>query len=849
MSRRKRTRRGRPGDAGPRQQSFSFPGGSVTLSGRNIVMRSEVTPEDHARRVAELEASIPEIEAARDALRSKLDEVLAVVAPLDCLALSSALYLMKDPDTYSEADDDRSPAHLEFLALCVLPLMEAPSNGAGPSTDSEGASEPAAAGEEAVAGPEGAVTDASYRYWRAAALTKATNESVGLVRELFSQSTDLTWRRFIVKANEPGADVGFEEFRREAQLQSMNIRGAAYHEHLSMVLHGVLGAFEGECRDLLGFTAADAWSCAIAVSSLMSRRVHSRTSAMFSDYEAAEKRVRQLRRKKRLPEHLARLTPTQQKDWLRHRMQCEHFADPLAMLTITPAELSEETCAALAEAEAEAGPDAEVEGDFARFVQVGEDAASAWLKALTCTPAEYEARFHRHPCGGHPLTRRPVLEVPGGFLVPSPTTVAEALRPLMEGGLRAGSTDVWGRYDRHRAAWVEKAATERLAAALPGSVSWTGAKWSSPEDDSDLDGLVGCDDFAARLQCKAGRISPPARRGAPSMAEDIQAVINDAAHQHARLAKALADHSATTIGFTPDQAAVLHRPLTVEVVVCLDDVTVWSTETHKLRRLVSLPDTPHLPWVLSLTDLFAVTDVLQGPELVHYLMRRLRLEGEGKVSAHDELDWLGNYINDGLYFDDHFEGDRTPDNLRLMSFTGQFDTWYFSRAGMTSHKVQRPQQPMPAELRKLIDRLGRDRPRHWLTAGLILLNGDNEVRHNVVELMAHTKKRAAAVGWCTGTQVYADYTLAISVNLRHTGPALAAAMRDYWETNIREHGRPNAVSIGLGADGRIVVDVLETDPSLSIGHVLMTRRPPTHDPTATHRAAAGDPTEQADGTA
>lgn len=811
-------------------------------------MRSEVTPEDHARRVAELEASIPEIEAARDDLRTKLDEVLAVVAPLDCLALSSALYLMKDPDTYSEADDDRSPAHLEFLALCVLPLMAAPSNDAGASTASEGVPEHAVTVEESVAAQDGAATDASYRYWQAAALTKAATESIGLVRELFSQSTDLTWRRFIVKANEPGADVGFEEFRREAQLQSMNIRGAAYHEHLSMVLHGVFGAFEEECRDLLGFTAAEAWSCAIAVSSLMSRRVHSRLTAMFSDYEAAEKRVAQLRRKKRLPEHLAGLTPTQQKDWLRHRMQCEHFADPLAMLTITPAELSDET-RALAEEETEAGPDAEVEGDFARFVEVDEGAASAWLKALTCPPAEYEARFHRHPGGGHPLTRKPVLEVPGGFLVPSPTTVAEALRPLMEDGLRAGSTVVWGRYDRHRAAWVEKAATERLAAALPGSVSWTGAKWSSPEDESDLDGLVGCDDFAARLQCKAGRISPPARRGAPSMAEDIQAVINDAAHQHARLAKALRDHNATTIGFTPEQAAALNRPLTVEVVVCLDDVTVWSTETHKLRRLVSLPDTPQLPWVLSLTDLFAVTDVLQGPELVHYLMRRLRLEGEGKVSAHDELDWLGNYINDGLYFDDHFEGDGTPDNLRLMSFTGQFDTWYFSRAGMTSHPVPRPQQPMPTELRQLIDRLGRDRPRHWLTAGLILLNGDNEVRQNVVELMAHTTERAAAVGWSTGTQVYADYSLAISVNLRHTGPALMTAMRDYWEANIREHGRPNAVSIGLGADGRIVVDVLEMDPSLSIGHVLMTRRSPAHDPTATDDAAAGDPAEQAEGTA
>jgi len=45
----------------------------------------------------------------------------------------------------------------------------------------------------------------------------------------------------------------------------------------------------------------------------------------------------------------------------------------------------------------------------------------------------------------------------------------------------------------------------------------------------------------------------------------------------------------------------------------------------------------------------AVTDVLQGAELVHYITRRLRLENEGRVPAHDELDWLGSYINDGLY--------------------------------------------------------------------------------------------------------------------------------------------------------------------------------------------------------
>ena len=59
-----------------------------------------------------------------------------------------------------------------------------------------------------------------------------------------------------------------------------------------------------------------------------------------------------------------------------------------------------------------------------------------------------------------------------------------------------------------------------------------------------------------------------------------------------------------------------------------------------------------MPWVLSLTDLMAVTDLLQGAELVHYLLRRQRIERDGRIEAHDELDWVGHYLKEGLYFDD-----------------------------------------------------------------------------------------------------------------------------------------------------------------------------------------------------
>lgn len=75
---------------------------------------------------------------------------------------------------------------------------------------------------------------------------------------------------------------------------------------------------------------------------------------------------------------------------------------------------------------------------------------------------------------------------------------------------------------------------------------------------------------------------------------------------------------------------------------------MWATETHKLRHLVALPDNPLTPWVLSLADLMAVTDLLQGIALIHYVTRRIRLESKAKIEAHDELDWVGHYLTDGL---------------------------------------------------------------------------------------------------------------------------------------------------------------------------------------------------------
>ncbi|WP_322920653.1 hypothetical protein [Nocardioides renjunii] len=828
-------------------ETLEFEGGSAIRVGRHIFMESHTDPEDFGRRLEALRVGVTELEAARESTRDRLDSVLADADPLEILAHASAVYLYKDPDTYRETDDTNFPTHIEFLALTALgaqanpPAVKVsddveetagrngtPSSATTTTAYTGGDADASTSENDAAAAVQESESETHHGgepHWLSAAYETyaTTNRAIGAVRELFEQSTDLLYMRSILKVNEPGVDVGFEDFRRETLLQSLNIRGAAYAEHIAAVLDGCLGPFDADCKTILGFTADEAWSLSEAVNVVIVERVEGRLATMFTNYASHEKTLKRLRLKRLLPKWMAALTPTQQKNWLKKRLQMEALKDALPLMTVTAADLSAQTHRG---ADHDESLDARVFPGHRRTVRVDEASADAWLQAFTCPSDAYNEMFHRQPAGGHPITQRPVLEVPNGYLVPVPTALWEALRPVMEDALREAGGRVWARYERHRAIWVERTATERIAGALPGAKSWVGVEWASDDDSSDLDGLVGVDDFGARIQAKAGRISPPARRGAPSMAEDVKTVINDAAHQHARLADALEAHTSAELGFNADQAAALEAPLSVEIVVCLDDVTVWATQTHKLRRLVALPDTPQVPWVLSLTDLMAVTDLLEGAQLVHYITRRLRLEAEQRVETHDELDWVGNYLAHGLFFDDIFERPDAPDVLRLTSFTGPIDTWYFSRAGVLRKPFPKPEQPMPDEIRQLLLALARDRPDHWLTASLLILNGDNEVRERLVDAMSHTTIRAREVGWSACTFVFADYSVTLMVDQLNSGRPLRRRMRQHWEEKVKQHGRPNAVAVGLGADGTLVVEFIENDPALTVGHVLLARGNP-----------------------
>lgn len=740
-----------------------FEGGALARNGRFISLQTAWDDATHERLIESYLSERGNLESSRSKLLDRLEQVLLDAGPADCFAFASIDYLFVDPETYEESSEERSVAQLEFLALRCLPLLK-----------------------EAARKPR-------------SQLPELAAEAMDLVEQAFAHTVDLINRESLSESRRAGSNTGAADYRRQAQVKALLVRGAAYLEHTRSIFDGCLVPFDATFMSHLGFSASDAWELATAFQMVVSERAMTAREEAAIRYEDSYKEVQRLRKKKQLPTQVARLTPTAQRRLALRGAFNERFEDPLRIVGVSPDEL-------------------------AKTAGLDESRARAWLLAMHCPPGEYNHAYHSVPVGEHPIVRMPLLRVDERFVAAHPGLLHEALRGRLEDLLREASPTSWETYQEARGRWLEREALTRLAAALPGSEFWSRVAWACSEGEGELDGLLRCDDLALRIQAKSGRVSPSARRGAPSMAEDVGSLIVAAVDQHARLAAAVGQFSPSELGFGAGQSEALLLPLSLDVVVTLDEVSVWSTETNRLRRFVPMPDTEKVPWVLSIADLMATTDLLQGGEFVHYLMRRQRLEREGNIEAHDELDWVGHYIVDGLYFDRYFEDPEAPDVFGLLSFTDSFDRWYFSRAGLLREPAERPRQPLAPELRSILARLESERPHHWVLAGVLLLNGDEASREQIVESMRHTAGRASQVGWSNVSQVFDSYGLTMWADLRLPSVALGGELQRYARQKCEDMQMPNWLVIGLGADGKIVVALAETNSDEPFHRTLMRRR-------------------------
>ncbi|MFF1679070.1 hypothetical protein ACFVYG_23905 [Streptomyces sp. NPDC058256] len=696
-----------------------------------------------------------ELEEERQRASGRLNEIFAATDPLDLICRASLTYAQIDPVSFRESENDQLPSHIEFLALRALPHVENATQ-----RDSEDDSL-----ETAI----------------------LTGEAIKLARELFDSTSNITLFRALKKSR--GKENKIEdEYLLRTRIESMSVRGSGYPEHLTKILLGCFEAFDVECRRLLGYTAAEAVAVVHSVHNIVEDRAHPLRRAAAERFGPLSALLKRQRRKGSgpFPRWLVAASPNEGKNFLSMLVVAEALADSRNLCTVLPSEVAADSALPV-------------------------ESVKSVLDSFACEAAEYSDDRHEYPVGAHPLTERPVLKTSQGYILPVPAAMFESLRPRMEDLLRNAATGkLWERYLAARGKYLVREAVDLISGALPGSTKDCEIPWRSTVTQSDLDGLVFSDDVAFRIQGKAGRLHAAARRGAPGrMKKNIEELIEAAALQHQSLAEALQDEGAEAIGLGHYSDA-LRRRFQLEVIATLDDVTVWATDTHQLVQHGSLSESRPIPWVVSLADLMVVADLLHGSLLAHYVIRRQRLEEQAFVSAHDELDWVGHYLKEGLFFD-RFLADG-PDRMRLLSYTDPIDAWYLTRDLGEVEPAEKPTLGIPSELFNLLSRLEEVRPDHWITASLALIDGDEESWGEWSKFLDRAQQRIQSVGWSNATQVY-NGRLGVTVYINHRIPQLRKLRREIEQYSRRkksELGPPNWVTIGDSGGRRLIVHVIES---------------------------------------
>jgi len=301
---------------------------------------------------------------------------------------------------------------------------------------------------------------------------------------------------------------------------------------------------------------------------------------------------------------------------------------------------------------------------------------------------------------------------------------------------------------RHRKRLLESEALRLLKGALRTNEIYSNLTYTVVENSIpkqvELDGLVLYDRAAFLVEAKSGAFTDPARRGAPKrLLEDIRKLIVGAHDQGLRASKYITESNEPTFQLTDGAQLKIDKSRLKNiflVAVTLDQLDPIMANLAEVAKL-GIFGPGDLPWAVSLGDLQVIADLIEFPFMfVHYLIRRLNLNTTTRISTHDELDWFGHYLREGLYL--KAIDDPRFDKIALTTRTTMFDDYYFYTTGVRSTFAPRPAQPMPDLMRRVLSEVALGAAYGHIVVGLALLDMDGDARRRFAKWFERARRQA-----------------------------------------------------------------------------------------------------------
>ena len=620
------------------------PGFTLERDGQYIRQKFSDDPVEIAQANAHIEDWLAKAPARINASIHEIRAKLAKYPTLSLLAQLTAWTRFGDQENYREYANERLGIELEYATWLAIQLP-------GPIYGSD-----------------------SFADWIDGDDLNALSEEIrGLVHEVL--------RYHGLADNGPSGVLG--SLCRKTRLDQIAVRHPGYEHHLVELLRSLFVPLESDLSDNLGFTVDEAIAVSRAIHDYVNEEISRLRELGRLEYKVLSESLKtgntEVLTALDLPEDLIRqvleLPRKKMEDWVNYYSVMKTWDSfQSAMIVDAP------TISTLAGVSHESA---------SRFLETfslhfgQERIADNW-------PSRYEPLYHA------PLIRLGQAEYFAHLAI---TELLWAIKPNLENKIKG--TSLWQRFERHRADTVETEALRLLASILAGCRSYRKLKYTMPDDHGtlcqyELDGLIQYDGTLLLVEVKAGSISPAARRGAPSLEEDLKELLAKGHDQAARARAYLESGEEVTFYTSDDQELDLRLSKfsrAIEVVVTLDSIAPFASGWENLFHAQTNAQSSYR-WSVELLDLRVMAEIIEfGPQFIHYVDCLSRLPN-GVLGFNDVLDTFGRYLHSGLNFE--FELSQPTAQINLLSHTTEFDDYFLHEQGVLETPASKPAMALDA---------------------------------------------------------------------------------------------------------------------------------------------------------
>jgi hypothetical protein len=283
---------------------------------------------------------------------------------------------------------------------------------------------------------------------------------------------------------------------------------------------------------------------------------------------------------------------------------------------------------------------------------------------------------------------------------------------------------------KRRGEFLEQYTAELFRKKFPDAKIFTGSKWKSlaTTENGENDLLIIFDSIGLIVEEKSGAINAIAKRGGPSIRQEIEQLITAAAEQAHAFARFLQNnqgpHAFETKTGTVNQVDTSNIRQFHCLSITMEHFGILATQLPELQAVgLARKDVTPIP-SMSLADFEITLELFETPfELLHYLTRRAAFVLQHKFSG-DELDLLVFYLETG------FAEKNLPDLKRPLVILGlgkKLDKFFINWPG--NNRFERPHRSLSKWWKQIFAVIEEKQVHRRYELGCALLDMPDEEQH------------------------------------------------------------------------------------------------------------------------